>query len=142
MPRLKQQLAMGDIGPVTVIPPTQVEAITAELRESLDQLKPRARGLAGFSRLDLATTSHPAVTEATAAIHRRMSLLEAAIMALEALAQDGYPGLPDLLVTDTVLADLQAQLDSLAAAITGFEPMPEAESVRIEESPTQDPSSQ
>jgi hypothetical protein len=119
-----------------------VEAVLAELKAALAHLGPRSEGLADFSRLNLDAGSHAAVTEATAAIHRRMSLLEAAIMALEALAQDGYPSLPNAQVTSTVLADLTGQLASLHAAVEGFEPLPEAESVRIEESPTQDPSSQ
>ena len=95
---------------------TAVDAAIAEVDERLAVFAPQHEGLRDFGRLNLEALTQAAVTRAIADYDRRVALLTAARAALVAVRDDGHPDLPRREIDPVALADLQANLDTVAAA--------------------------
>lgn len=98
----------------------------AELRQEYDRLAAQLLGLQYFARLPQAHETMRIVQEQIALFDRRLTRLEATLQAMDALAADGYPEMPTLVVDPGVYQDLQADIDATIAALTHFSPIPPA----------------
>lgn len=101
-------------------------ALREELEAAKALLLPQLEGLRDFARLNLITESLTAVQAATVDFERRLTLVEGAISALDGLAADGYPEVPQRDVLQTVYADLQVNVTTIQAAFAKFSAVPEA----------------
>jgi hypothetical protein len=99
---------------------TAVAAALTELHAALDALAPQHEGLRDYARLNLKPETLTEVRGLLEAYDRRVSKLQAAIAPLEALVADGHPDLGPRAIADAALQDLQANVDTIAAARAQF----------------------
>lgn len=108
-----------------------VTAALAELDEQLTAIAPSHEGLRDYARLNIEDGTRREITDAIGDYDRRVALLQearraeqtlldTAVAAYKALAGDGHPDLPIREISPAALADLQNNLDTLAAARARF----------------------
>ena len=97
-----------------------VDDAIAEIDKELRDLAPVHEGLRDFGSLNLRDETKVIVQESITAYDRRKGLLEVARGHLDTLQKDGHPGIPTKDVTESVLTDLQANVDTIRAARERF----------------------
>jgi hypothetical protein len=97
-----------------------VDEALAEVEGLLPAWRLQREGLEDFSRLNLEPKTSAAVDRMRQALDVRLALCTAALDALRSLVANGYPGLPTADVDVQTVADLQAQIASLTAALARF----------------------
>ncbi len=105
---------------------TAVEAAIAEIDAALGVFAPQQEGLRDFARLNLQPETAAEVIELTVAVDARIAALHVAKDALGALMGNGHPTVSITDVTERVFADLEAQQDTMAAAMGLFRAQPDA----------------
>ena len=100
---------------------TQVEAALDELREALAALAPQLEGLRDYAKLELTSATAKEVATGIKEYDRRNKLMNAAVDALTVLMNDGYPDMAIRQVTGDVLAELEGNALTIAAALSRFE---------------------
>lgn len=91
---------------------------------------PEREGLQDFLRLNISPETAAKAHEQLIIVSRRVTLLEAAKEALEALMADPfYPEIPDLGVNEAVFAELTDQRNTIQAALDTFTEITEAASM-------------
>jgi len=96
-----------------------------EIDAALAALAPQHEGLRDYDRLNLIPEAHAVVQTAINAYDVRVLKLEQAKQALEALVGDGHPEMPARDVVQTVYADLQANKQTIDAALGIFHAVPD-----------------
>jgi hypothetical protein len=99
---------------------TAVDQAIAEITERLAAMAAPHEGLRDFNRLNLLEDTHREIAAAITRYDRRKQALEVAKAALEVLVNDGHPELPVQEISPEAVADLQANLDTIAAARARF----------------------
>lgn len=102
-----------------------------ELTAAKLSLVPIIEGYEDYLRLNIFPETKAIVQTALDAAKQRLVLIEQALAALEALDQNGYPGVDPMPVTDAVYADLMEQRRTLEAALGQFHPESQATTVII-----------
>lgn len=102
--------------------------LTAELVAARAVLSPQEEGLAEFERMEVSSDLSAKLQEVHAARAHRDALLQAAlrkkdeyVAALDDLEADGYPALPNVMVPNSLLSELQEKEAFLKAAVAVFE---------------------
>jgi hypothetical protein len=108
-----------------------VHQAIAEIEAELARIDPIYEGLNDYAALDLQPDTKAEVQRGIVVYQQRISLLNAAHSALTALVGDGYPilDLPD--VTPAVKADLQANADTILAALAEFDAAEPASALKL-----------
>jgi hypothetical protein len=99
---------------------TKVEDALVELEAALAVVMPMLEGLNDYNRLNIHDDSRVVVGDALNYYQTRVTLLQQAIAALEALLQHGYPELQKFEVSESILLDLQEQQTTITAALGQF----------------------
>ena len=102
-----------------------------ELMAAKLTLEPIIEGYEDYLRLNIFSETKAIVQTALDASKQRLELITKALAALEALDQNGYPGLDPTPVTDAVYADLIEQRRTIEAALGQFHPENQATTVII-----------
>ncbi len=113
-----------------------VETALQELREQLELVGPIREGLEDFRRLNLETEAKAEIIEQIRFYQDRITLINAAVLALEALLNDNYPMLEVRELSPAVLEELKANMETLAAAFATFS-QEEAASLGLRSEPPQ-----
>lgn len=92
-------------------------AFREELRALQAEWTPQREGFRAFARLDLQPDTVAVVQAMIAVYERRLGLVTAELLDLEALLDDGYPALPSRPVPKAVYEDLTTQLLEQEAAM-------------------------
>jgi hypothetical protein len=103
---------------------TAVEAAIAEIDAALVVFAPQHEGLRDFARLNLQPETLTQVNALITKFDQRVAALTAARVGLITLMDHGHPTLPVSEVTALVLADLQAQMTTIEAALPLFHEQP------------------
>lgn len=98
-----------------------IETAREEVNARAAALLPVQEGLRDFARLDLQPETRAAVEDALRACDLLVAAMESFVAASDALLTLGYPDFPRRDVSDAALADLQQQLETLAAARAAFQ---------------------
>lgn len=106
--------------PKTLAAGSKADEALREIEETLATMAPRHEGFRDYARLNLEPETLDAVHGAIATYDRRTALLEQAHHALTALIVDGHPTLDMQEVSQAVLRDLQANEDTIKAALSQF----------------------
>lgn len=99
---------------------THVEEAIAEIDAQLVEIAPLYEGLQDYALLDLKGETRTVVQQVTAGYTTRLQWLQHAKEALQGLLNTGYPNLPVNSVDAAVMADLQDNANTIAAALTKF----------------------
>jgi hypothetical protein len=99
---------------------TTVQAAVDEVIWAAAELRPPFDGLVALSKLPLQPEAEAGVAAAARDFGRRLELLRAARAALEALLADGYPDLPLRIVSAAAFAELEDDVQRIAAAFAKF----------------------
>lgn len=91
-----------------------------DLKEHQALITPIIEGLEDFRRLNLETEARTLVTQQIRSYQERNTRLLAAIEAVEALIATGYPMLELTELPQGILDELQANMETLAAALATF----------------------
>lgn len=108
-----------------------VDALLGEIDSEAETFTPQLEGLRDFDRLNLETGTEQIVQARVAVYERRLALLASADQAIQALAADGHPGIPDVVVDRAVFDDLSTNVQTISAAFDGFEPQGRAASATV-----------
>ncbi len=99
---------------------SKVDEAIVEIDAALVAMAPAHEGLNDYNALDIKPETKAQVEAAIVQYDRRKLLLETAKAHLEALTGDGYPVLDIPDVNASVLADLQENAATIAAALAEF----------------------
>jgi hypothetical protein len=108
------------------MPTAAEEAFRAELVAEFSEIN----DLAGLEKYTMIPQEHPETAASIRlrqeAIGRRVQLINKTLEAMDALDQDGYPGIPISEVSKAIYQDLQNDAEDLLSALKGFtlEPPP------------------
>jgi hypothetical protein len=97
-----------------------IDILRTELLAAQTVLSPQIRGLDELSRGELNTAALSAVNQLRRQRNTRLDLIVAALAAIDALDDDGYPNLERFPVTPEIAAYFQAELAALEAAFAIF----------------------
>lgn len=100
---------------------TSVQAAEDEIVGATAALQPSFDGLVDLSKLPLQAEAAAGVSAAATAFGRRLDLLRAAGLALEALVADGYPDVPQQIISAAAFAELQLDVQKMEAAFSKFQ---------------------
>lgn len=109
----------------------KLDDLKAELLAAKAVLEPEIEGLHDFARLNIKPETLAGVQSATTDFERRLQLIIAVLAALDALAADNYPDVPQRSVIEDIYEDLQDNVNTITAAFEKFTPIGEATSVTI-----------
>lgn len=99
---------------------TAVESAIIEIDAMLVSLEPQHEGLRDYGRLNLSEATQDVIRRLIRLYDRRVVVLVEAKTALQALMADHYPDLPNAEIDPPLLADLQANADTIQAALALF----------------------
>jgi hypothetical protein len=99
---------------------SKVDEALVEIDAALADIALPLEGLEDYLALDLGPEAKAIVQQVHDQYAQRQAFLVAAKTWLETLVADGYPALPVYDVSLTVMADLEAQQASIAAALAKF----------------------
>jgi len=99
---------------------TAVSAALAEIETALATIPPQHEGLRDFARLNLRPATLVEVRASLEVYDRRVTRLQAAKAAIEALVADGFPDLRPREIDDAALQDLQENAQTITAALAQF----------------------
>lgn len=106
-------------------------ALRAEVDQALTILLPQIRGLEDLSKVSLSEPTLEFVNQEITDHRRRRDRCAALLTALDSLEADGYPEMPKAEVPVDVFTELQGEHSDIEAALSEFEPLPQAAVVNV-----------
>jgi hypothetical protein len=97
-----------------------LDELKAELLAAKTTIEPQIEGLHDFARLNLKPETLEAVKSATVDFERRLKLINEGLVALDNLASDQYPSVPERNVEAAVFNDLRENVSTIEAAFKKF----------------------
>lgn len=97
---------------------TKVADAIGEIDQELTDLRPKREGWEDFGRENVIDQVRPFIAARHAAFEQRITLLQSARAALQAVLDDGYPGIPVAHMNVTSYQSLVDQLNTMEAALS------------------------
>lgn len=114
---------------------TKVADAIVEIDQELADLRPKREGWEDFGRENTIDQARPFIAARHAAFEQRITLEQAARAALQALLDDGYPGIPVAHMDTASYQSLVDQVNTMEAALSTVDGEALA-SFNLEEGPT------